>query len=167
MDTLIILGAKYVPVFIALVAVGYFLYAPCKQKAMMMFLGAVTLPLAFVLGKMASLLVQTQRPFAVQDAQPVVAHIADNGFPSEHTLYALIIAGVIFMVHRKLGIFLLGCAVSVGVARVFALVHNPVDILGSIIVAATVFGAVYVTAILRCGTSVMSRLEKYCGTIHK
>jgi len=166
MEMIFIFGAKYLPLVIAGGAVVYFLYASCHKKSRMLFYGAVAMPLAFVFGKIAGILVHTQRPFVTLDVQPLVAHVADNGFPSEHTLYALIIAGVIFSVQRKFGLVLLLTAGGVGMARILSLIHNPVDILGSVVVAGIVFFVVW-SIPSSITQKTCRRVETYCATIHK
>ncbi|HKC05174.1 MAG TPA: phosphatase PAP2 family protein [Patescibacteria group bacterium] len=73
----------------------------------------------------------TLRPFMVNGKGiDVLLRPTDGAFPSEHTTLAFALATTIFMHDRKVGwLFLIG-ALVVGVARVFANVHYPVDILG-------------------------------------
>ncbi len=138
-EQLIIFAASKLHIVIAGIAVVYFLFAETRKKITMMILGATALPLSYVLGKIVGMLWQTQRPFATMNIPPMVDHIADNGFPSEHTLYALVIAGVIYVVHKKIGVVLIVLAILVGLGRVLAYVHNPVDIFGSVVLALVVF----------------------------
>jgi undecaprenyl-diphosphatase len=65
--------------------------------------------------------------------------VADNGFPSDHTLLATAIAFAIFHFNKKLGLFLFLLAVLVGVARILAGVHHAADIAGSLIIAGLVY----------------------------
>jgi len=73
----------------------------------------------------------TLRPFVLNGREiDVIMRPTDGAFPSEHTTLAFAIATTIFMHDRKVGwLFMIG-ALTVGVARVFANVHYPVDILG-------------------------------------
>ena len=134
-ERLIVFLADKMHIVIAGIAVVYFIFTSIKNKITLAVYGAFTLPVAYVLGKALSVLIHTQRPFVTLGVTPLVAHVADNGFPSEHTLYALIIAGVIYMVQKQLGLLLIALALLVGVGRVFALVHNPIDIIGSAVLA--------------------------------
>lgn len=134
-ELLIIFFASKAHIIIAGTGVIYFLFASRAVKIKLMLLGAVMLPVSYIVGKTAGLLFETIRPFVKMGISPLVEHVADNGFPSEHTLYALIIAGVIFTVHRSLGIILATLGVAVGIARILAFVHNPIDIIGSAAIA--------------------------------
>jgi len=73
----------------------------------------------------------TIRPFMV-DGRPVDVLIrpTDGAFPSAHTALAFGIAVTIFMHDRKIGLLFLFGALVIGVARVLANVHYPIDIVG-------------------------------------
>jgi undecaprenyl-diphosphatase len=60
-----------------------------------------------------------------------------SSFPSGHTIVAFSIAfSIIYSGLKKVGSWLLFVAIIVGLARVFAGVHYPTDILGGIVVSA-------------------------------
>jgi undecaprenyl-diphosphatase len=65
----------------------------------------------------------------------LIPHVADNGFPSDHTLYAMVVAATLFVFKRKTGILVGVLAVLIGLARVSAGVHHPVDIIASVVIA--------------------------------
>lgn len=73
----------------------------------------------------------TLRPFAINGREvDVLFRPNDSAFPSAHTALAFSLAVTIFLHDRKIGwLFLLG-AFLIGVARVFANVHYPIDIIG-------------------------------------
>lgn len=73
----------------------------------------------------------TNRPFLMNGREiDVLMRPTDGAFPSEHTTIAFALAVTIFMHSRRAGwLFLLG-ALVIGVARVLANVHYPVDIVG-------------------------------------
>jgi len=66
-------------------------------------------------------------------------HVANNGFPSDHTLLATTIAMLVYIFDKKLGIFLLVVSFLVGASRVVSGVHHWLDINGSIIIALVIF----------------------------
>ena len=55
---------------------------------------------------------------------------ADGAFPSQHAALAFALGVTIFMHDRKVGWFYLIGAIAIGIARVVANVHYPVDIIG-------------------------------------
>lgn len=62
----------------------------------------------------------------------------DAAFPSGHTTLAFGVAVTIFMHDRKIGWFFLIGALVIGIARVLANVHYPVDILGGALIGTLV-----------------------------
>lgn len=73
----------------------------------------------------------TLRPYMINGrAVDVLFKPLDAAFPSGHTAQAFALAVTIFMHDRKVGWVYLAGALLIGVARVLANVHYPVDILG-------------------------------------
>jgi len=159
-EFIIVFLASKLHIIIAGLAIVYFLFTNTHNKLKLIVLGTVTLPASYIVGKIIGVWVETTRPFVVLGVNPLVPHIADNGFPSEHTLYAIIIAGVVWSVHRKLGIFLAILAILVGVGRVFALVHNPIDIVGSILIAGSIITIVSISPIATLVSVLTHMIEK-------
>lgn len=91
--------------------------------------------LALVLAHIASLIYYDPRPFVKLHAVPLVPHGVDNGFPSDHMLFASVVASVVFIRSRKVGAILWFVAILIGSGRVLALVHSPIDILASTLIA--------------------------------
>lgn len=138
MDTIIILLAKYLFLVVILIALiwAYIIYKK-KRKDLIKILNTaiLSLPLAYIIAKILSHFIQDPRPFVVEHTQPLIAHAADNGFPSDHTLLTMTIAAIVFTFNKKLGIILTILSLIVGIARVMARVHHPLDILGSIVIS--------------------------------
>ena len=81
----------------------------------------------------------TIRPFVRNGGEvDVLFKPTDAAFPSAHTALAFSLAVTIFMHERKVGWFYLIGALMVGVARVLANVHYPVDILGGALIGSLV-----------------------------
>jgi undecaprenyl-diphosphatase len=81
----------------------------------------------------------TIRPFIQNGGEvDVLFKPTDGAFPSAHTALAFGLAVTIFMHDRKIGWFFLIGALIVGVARVVANVHYPVDILGGALIGTLV-----------------------------
>lgn len=136
MDNLIIFLAKYLIFIIGFIAFGTWLFSKAKtrwQLGLSVFLAAI---IAVILGRLAAKLYFHPRPFIVDGAAPLIAHGNNNGFPSDHTLAAATLATVVYFYRRRLGIILMFLALLVGLGRVWAHVHWPVDIAGSLIIGA-------------------------------
>jgi undecaprenyl-diphosphatase len=73
----------------------------------------------------------TIRPFVVNGGDVGVIVPPTNGaFPSEHTIIAFALAVTIFLHDRRVGWLFLISALIIGVARIIANVHYPIDIVG-------------------------------------
>ncbi len=73
----------------------------------------------------------TIRPFIANGAEVLTLTIPrDAAFPSEHTTLAFALAVTVFLHDRRVGWFFLAGAFLVGISRVMANVHYPIDIIG-------------------------------------
>ena len=77
------------------------------------------------------------RPFEKLGLDPGAAYLNNPGFPSDHALLAFFLVFAVWFAtkSRKLTLWLAMMALAMCVARVLALVHTPLDIAGSVIVA--------------------------------
>lgn len=82
MTEVIIFLASRLHIVIALLAITTFLFIGHKRRLVVCMQALIALPLSYVLGKFSSSLYYTNRPFIEFDVPPLVAHVADNGFPS-------------------------------------------------------------------------------------
>ncbi|HMQ96063.1 MAG TPA: phosphatase PAP2 family protein [Candidatus Saccharibacteria bacterium] len=100
------------------------------------FLAGVT---TYVVAKLAGLLFQpeTMRPFEKLGVEPGAAFLNNPGFPSDHALFAMFLTLAVWYSTRNkwLAGAMLGMTLLVGVGRVLALVHTPVDVLGGLLIA--------------------------------
>lgn len=94
---------------------------------------------AFLLAKFIATLYQPagERPFELMKTVAGASYLDNPGFPSDHVLFtAAITLAVWFETKSKqLTITLVILTLLVGVGRVIALVHTPVDVIGGLVVA--------------------------------
>lgn len=77
----------------------------------------------------------TTRPFLTNGLEIKTLTIPfDHAFPSSHTAAIFALSVTIFFHHRKLGYIFISTSLAVGIARVLANVHYPIDILGGAII---------------------------------
>lgn len=88
----------------------------------------------FVLIPLIRLFVQTVRPYALLGFDPLIGPVMELSFPSAHTAVMAAVAFVVWRFRPSAGAALLLGAVIIGIARVFAGVHWPVDIIGGVFV---------------------------------
>lgn len=145
MTAIIIFAANYLYWIIITSALIACLLAKKTIRVSILRLTILAVPLAFLIGKIFNHTYYNSRPFVIEHIQPLIPHTADNGFPSDHTLLTMTIAGIIFIYHKRLGGLLAILALVVGIARILAKVHHPIDILGAIAIAMlTIYLSLYI-----------------------
>src|SRR5450759_2479665 len=137
MDTLIVITAKYA-LFLSLVITAYvWLRLPRQQMWELVVWALLGGAMAFALGKLGGALYFDQRPCVTHHVAPLFPHAPDNGFPSDHTLASMFLAVCVLFYSRGWGVVLVAISLLLGVARLAAHVHRPIDILGAIVMAVT------------------------------
>ncbi len=100
-------------------------YRRCSVNILICMAGAAVV--AFLIMKP---LIARERPcWLNEDIQLLVAVPQDYSFPSAHTLYSFMVATVIFMYDRRIGIPSLVLAALIGFSRLYLYVHFPTDVL--------------------------------------
>lgn len=134
LDNFFIFGAEYLYIFSLLITFWVFYKLPIESKKKMVILGIVTCGLAFGLSLLARELYFNPRPFVVDGLEPLVAHEADNGFPSDHTLLVGALAAITMFFYRRASLYLWLIASVVALSRVYVGVHHLLDVSGSIVI---------------------------------
>jgi len=134
-NSLIVFVAKYF-LYISVVIVGvYWLRANTNDKfslAWKLVAGGI---LALAMARVSAHFYYDTRPFVTEHIKPLFAHAPDNGFPSDHALLTSFLGFTLLAYSRRVAAVLLLIALLVGVARVAAHVHSPIDIIGSFVFA--------------------------------
>jgi undecaprenyl-diphosphatase len=143
-DKIIIFFAVYFP-YVVIILAGLFLlfhhevfkaeeplrvFLEKKREILMVFFSGC---LAWVLAYVLKILIHTPRPFDV--FSQVHSLISETGytFPSGHATFFMALAMSIFFLHKKAGYFFMLFALLIGLARIIAGVHFPIDILGGFV----------------------------------
>lgn len=94
---------------------------------------------AYLLAKLIGSIYQpaVERPFELLGTVAGASFLNNPGFPSDHILFcSAITAAVWFETKQKvLTLIMIGLTIAVGVGRVLALVHTPVDVIGGVVIA--------------------------------
>lgn len=141
MDIFIIFIAKYF-IVIPIIATIFVAWRFKNRKDILKFILVVLVGgiLSLILAKVTSMLWYNPRPFVVGNFTPLIPHAADNGFPSDHVLLASFLGWTILRYSKKIGIGVLVVAAIIGISRVMAGVHHPIDVIGSFVVSGLVVG---------------------------
>jgi undecaprenyl-diphosphatase len=133
MDSIVVFCAKYL-VFLVLVTVFVFWLTLSKPKKLKFAVSLViAVILAAILAKLAGKIYYHPRPFIAEGIKPLIDHGNDNSFPSEHSIAAATLAATVYYFDRRLGLLLLIGSVVVGLGRIFAHVHYPIDVLAGLL----------------------------------
>ena len=99
-----------------------------KEEALHALFAAI---LAWIIAHIIKAMFPTLRPFQVNgDAVKVIIPLANGAFPSGHTAAAFGLAVTVWLHDKKMGIVYFLAAILVGIARILANVHYPIDIIG-------------------------------------
>ena len=94
---------------------------------------------SYVVAKILGLMYQPEqlRPFELLGVNPGAAYLNNPGFPSDHALFAMFLVLAVWYAlrRRSITIIMLTMALLVGIGRILALVHTPLDVVGGMAVA--------------------------------
>ncbi len=94
---------------------------------------------AWTISEIIKYIFPTLRPFQVQHLIPLTSTVPwDGAFPSGHTALAFALSVTILKHDKKVGILYLIMAGLVGIARIMAHVHYPIDIMGGAILGTVI-----------------------------
>lgn len=127
-DNIVIFFADIFPYIVILLAVVYLFFYKKNWKDF--FIVFISSGLALFLAYVLKFLFHTPRPF---DTLPkVVSLFFETGyaFPSGHATFFMALAFALFFNHKKTGYLFIFFALLIGIARIMAGVHFPIDILG-------------------------------------
>jgi undecaprenyl-diphosphatase len=97
------------------------------------FTALISAGLGWFMAEVIKNAVQSPRPFEAIDGINNLFPEVGYAFPSQHATFFTALAFAIYLQHKKAGYFFLFLALAIGVARVVAGVHYPIDILGGIV----------------------------------
>ncbi len=143
MDSLIIFAAKYLIGAIVLVLAYVWLRANKQTKLQMMVVVVLAGVLALILSRIAGKLYFDPRPFVRSGVKPLIPHMADNGFPSDHALLSMTLTAALYFYSKKGALFASVITLGVSTARVLAHIHSPIDIAGAWVIGIVTATVVY------------------------
>ncbi|OGI65561.1 hypothetical protein A2647_03765 [Candidatus Nomurabacteria bacterium RIFCSPHIGHO2_01_FULL_40_24b] len=149
LDQVVVFFAVYFP-YVVIFLAGIFLlmhhevfktestFQVFLEKKKEIFSSFLTGILAWILTHALKFLFSSMRPFEVlPQIQPLISKTS-SAFPSGHAAFFMALAISIFFFHKKAGYWFMLFALVIGIARVIAGVHFPIDILGGFIFGALI-----------------------------
>ncbi|MFB7641324.1 undecaprenyl-diphosphatase [Peribacillus butanolivorans] len=94
--------------------------------------------IALVVNVLIAQIYYEPRPFVTHHIHTLIPHAKDSSFPSDHSTGAFTIAIAMCFRNKKIGIPMFILALLTGFSRIWAGLHYPFDVLGSLMVAIVV-----------------------------
>ncbi len=145
-DSTVIFFAELFPIVViagvVVLTIGYFYMG--RYRAGYTALGGIIAALAgWIAAHFLKFLFQQERPYvSLDNLTPLFEH-ESLAFPSGHTAFFFALALVLWRLDRRVGVVVFIAAVFIGVGRVAAGVHWPIDIVGGAVLGAILaFGVI-------------------------
>lgn len=121
-------------VYLMVVILFFFLLKSMKNWKMVSIALISALIARFVITGSIRLFRPRPRPFINSDINLLISKVNEQSFPSGHASFAFGVATVVYLYNKKWGILFFVLATLVSIARVFAGVHWPSDIIAGAII---------------------------------
>jgi len=125
LDGFMILSAEAIPFVLAVLLLA--LWFRGRRHAALR--GAVSGGVGLGAAQLLGLAHYQPLPFVLHLGRPLIAHAANNGFPSDHATLCFAVAASLLLSGSRLGPVAILLAGLVGFARIFVGVHFPFDVL--------------------------------------
>lgn len=141
MEFLIIFAAKYL-IYLSLLVIPYLWIRRERHDLIRIVVSVVV---AFAIEEALNRLLHAPRPFVAGGFAPLIEISLGEyyaSFPSGHVTFLAALGMSVFFAEKLPGVLILILSVLVGIARVLAGVHYPIDIIGGLLLgsaAATLF----------------------------
>ncbi len=136
LDNVLIIVAEYLPYVFTAVLIYLWFSSKVDGKHSALFAGYSAV-IGILINRIITYFYFHPRPFMENIGIPLINHVPESSFPSDHTTFMLSIAAMFLFSRstRTMGFILLFFGLLGGVSRVFCGVHFPQDILGSFLVS--------------------------------
>jgi len=134
-DVIAIFFAEYLPYFLVLGFLILVFREPTARRRFYLFAeGALAVILARgILTSAIQFFYSAPRPFAFFGFSPLIGESGPS-FPSGHMAWFFALAIIVWFADRRWGTWYFALAAVMGIARIYAGVHWPIDILGGIVI---------------------------------
>lgn len=137
LDNLMVFITNKAIYILALVLLVLWIFGGKPMKRAVLYAGGTGV-IALVVNVLIAQIYYEPRPFVTHHVQTLIPHAADSSFPSDHSTGAFTIAIAMWYLYKKIGIPLFILALLTGFSRIWAGLHYPFDVVGSLIVAIVV-----------------------------
>ena len=143
-DGLVIFFASHLGWILILIVLIYYIFRrDFREIPRITFIVASSLT-AWIVAQAIKALVSAPRPFLVlDDVTQLISHGGIDAFPSGHATIYMALGLAFYVYNKKFGTIIMIGALLIGLARIIAGIHWPVDILGGYILAGIVVFLIY------------------------
>ncbi|MHC1757893.1 MAG: undecaprenyl-diphosphatase [Methanosarcina sp.] len=140
LDTTVIFAAQYL-IYVFAIYLAYTWLAKNEYRQEALFAGYASI-LGLGINFIITLFYFHPRPFMVPTGTLLITHAAESSFPSDHAtvMFSVSLMLLTFISLRRSGAIFFMLALMSGIARVYAGLHFPMDIAGSLLVASLSIG---------------------------
>lgn len=136
MDTVVKFVAGYlIYIIIFSFLIKLYVLGDRQNKVKLLVLIVSSILISIALNIAFGTLFNNPRPFVVDGTTPLIAHRADNGFPSNHATAVFLMAAIVWLYDKRFSFYLILLGSLVGAARVIANIHHTIDIIGGALIA--------------------------------
>ena len=136
LDTSMILIAKYMPLLVVVGMLTLWVSRGRKTRDIVLY-GFYAAIIGLIINYLIGFVYYHPRPFVIPTGTLLFSYPADSSFPSDHStiIFSMALMLIYFKRTRLPGFLFLVMGIIGGTARVFAGVHFPLDIVGSLLVS--------------------------------
>ena len=141
LDWLFVFLAHYLPYLLILIFIGLIFWGYKKGKDRLYYILLTTFSLLVARGLFVELIrffYPNPRPFKALSLEPLIDPIMTSSFPSGHATVFFALATLIYFMNNKYFWHFTGAAVLIGLGRIIAGVHWPLDILAGAVLGVAV-----------------------------
>jgi len=136
-DSIVVFCAEYLPYILVLGFILLLVFSKKDKISKLKFLvfSAVSVFTArIVITEIIRYFYYIPRPFVNSNIVPLISHEATGSFPSGHAAFFFALAMSVYFHHKRWSILFFAGALLIGLARVIAGIHWPLDILAGAVI---------------------------------